>query len=110
MIRSQYDKVNDHIRKQIVKIKELVEGHSNQAELDKVIEDQFFDDVDFENHKFINRPNKKNLKHLEIKGRAVFILKRSGQFSYDELSIVFKENPKKIERMYRNVEKIAYKK
>ena len=90
MLKDQYDKVKEHIRRQLrelkatVELKAVVSENEKFAKIQKLANEQFLES-EFETHQII-RASKKKFSYLEPIVRMIVVCKKSGEFSSREIA------------------------
>lgn len=92
MVKTQFDKIRALAQEQFKKITRDIE---KRRELDKIIEDQFFDDTHSDKlfPQFYEMPetNRSAWRHLDVRSRAIYVLCKSRAFTYGEIAGLFSE-------------------
>ncbi len=106
MIKNQLDKAKQLILEQWKKT--LGKDIQKHIEAEQLLNDQIWDEkTDRRIKPQIIETSKKRYSHIEIKKRAIIVMRQSGEFTYEEIAILISNEirqytPKQIERIFKS--------
>ena len=101
MVKGQYNKFRELVKEQFSKITDDIKKH---VELEKLTNDQIWDlenkETIYPQYYEMPKSSRSNWKHLDVRTRAIFVLRKSRAFTDKEIGDLFGITKKTVYRIF----------